>query len=98
MAVQTHLTLVKGYLGWPLTLTGTLPLAISDSEGYGTRMGLLARPMLINQATGPAVAAVILESCGSTMIAVPADAICDHAPDHQVFAFENIPGWVLGIL
>lgn len=45
---------------------GTLPLALFGADGYGTRMGLLARPMLIAQATGPVAAALILERFGST--------------------------------
>lgn len=49
---------------------GTLPLALFGADGYGTRMGLLARPMLIAQATGPVAAAIILESFGSTLLLV----------------------------
>lgn len=49
---------------------GTLPLALFGTDGYGTRMGLLARPMLIAQATGPVAAALILERFGSTPLLV----------------------------
>ncbi|PKM31078.1 MAG: MFS transporter [Gammaproteobacteria bacterium HGW-Gammaproteobacteria-11] len=45
---------------------GTLPLALFGADGYGTRMGLLARPMLVAQATGPVAAALILERMGAT--------------------------------
>lgn len=46
-----------------LTITrGTLPLVLFGSEGYGARMGLLARPMLVAQAVGPIGAAMILDS------------------------------------
>ncbi|WP_353048810.1 MFS transporter [Pseudomonas fluorescens] len=49
---------------------GTLPLALFGPEGYGKRMGLLARPMLIAQASGPVAAALILEKFGSTPLLV----------------------------
>ena len=49
---------------------GTLPLALFGSDGYGARMGLLARPMLIAQAVGPVVAAVILDRLGSAPLLV----------------------------
>lgn len=46
-----------------LTITrGTLPLVLFGSAGYGSRMGLLARPMLVAQAVGPIGAAMILDS------------------------------------
>ena len=45
---------------------GTLPLALFGPDGYGARMGLLARPMLVAQAIGPVAAAVILDKLGST--------------------------------
>jgi MFS family permease len=44
---------------------GTLPLALFGSEGYGARMGLLARPMLLAQACGPVVAALVLDEFGA---------------------------------
>lgn len=43
---------------------GTLPLVLFGAEGYGARMGLLARPMLIAQATGPIAAALALDRLG----------------------------------
>jgi MFS family permease len=49
---------------------GTLPLALFGQDGYGTRMGLLARPMLVAQAVGPVAAAVILDKLGSTPLLV----------------------------
>lgn len=49
---------------------GTLPLALFGPEGYGRRMGLLARPMLIAQASGPVAAALILERFGSTPLLI----------------------------
>lgn len=53
-----------------LTITrGTLPLVLFGSVGYGARMGLLARPMLIAQAAGPIIAAAILDtSSGHTLL------------------------------
>lgn len=49
---------------------GALPLALFGSDGYGARMGLLARPMLIAQAVGPVAAAVILDRLGSAPLLV----------------------------
>lgn len=49
---------------------GTLPLALFGPDGYGARMGLLARPMLVAQAIGPVAAAVILDKFGSTPLLV----------------------------
>ncbi|WP_233356557.1 MFS transporter [Pseudomonas mangrovi] len=49
---------------------GTLPLALMGADGYGTRMGLLARPMLVAQATGPVAAALILERFGATPLII----------------------------
>ncbi|WP_028240816.1 MFS transporter [Stutzerimonas azotifigens] len=43
---------------------GTLPLALFGVEGYGARMGLLARPILLAQACGPLLAAFFLEAVG----------------------------------
>lgn len=47
---------------------GTLPLALFGPQGYGARMGLLARPVLIAQAIGPIAAAFILESYGASAL------------------------------
>ena len=49
---------------------GTLPLALFGADGYGARMGLLARPMLIAQAVGPIAAALALERFGSIPLLV----------------------------
>ncbi|SDO46699.1 Predicted arabinose efflux permease, MFS family [Pseudomonas arsenicoxydans] len=49
---------------------GTLPLALFGQDGYGARMGLLARSMMIAQAVGPVAAAVILDKLGSTPLLV----------------------------
>ncbi|GGC90917.1 MFS transporter [Halopseudomonas salina] len=49
---------------------GTLPLALFGPADYGTRMGLLARPMLLAQALGPVVAALILERSGSSLLLI----------------------------
>lgn len=49
---------------------GTLPLALFGAENYGARMGLLAQPMLIAQATGPVVAALALEELGPQALLV----------------------------
>lgn len=43
---------------------GTLPLALFGAQGYGSRMGLLARPILIAQACGPILAALVLDTLG----------------------------------
>jgi MFS family permease len=45
---------------------GTLPLALFGREGYGERMGLLARPMLLAQACGPILVAVVLDRFGAS--------------------------------
>lgn len=49
---------------------GTLPLVLFGKEGYGARMGLLARPMLIAQATGPVVAAIAVDKLGAQALLV----------------------------
>lgn len=47
---------------------GTLPLALFGAEGYGSRMGLLARPVLAAQACGPILAASVLETFGPELL------------------------------
>nr|WP_180202469.1 MFS transporter [Pseudomonas sp. SbOxS1]NYU01378.1 MFS transporter [Pseudomonas sp. SbOxS1] len=47
---------------------GTLPLALFGPQGYGVRMGLLARPVLVAQACGPIAAAFILERYGASVM------------------------------
>ena len=47
---------------------GTLPLALFGPQGYGARMGLLARPVLVAQALGPIAAAFVLESYGALVL------------------------------
>ncbi|MBD9483718.1 MFS transporter [Pseudomonas sp. PDM14] len=47
---------------------GTLPLVLFGAEGYGARMGLLARPMLIAQATGPIAAAIAVDKLGAQVL------------------------------
>lgn len=47
---------------------GTLPLALFGSQGYGARMGLLARPMLIAQAIAPLGMAVVLSELGPRIL------------------------------
>lgn len=49
---------------------GTLPLALFGPQGYGARMGLLARPVLVAQACGPIAAAFVLESFGASVLLV----------------------------
>ncbi|MFV0926899.1 MFS transporter [Pseudomonas palmensis] len=52
---------------------GTLPLVLFGPQGYGARMGALARPMLLAQAAGPFAAAFVLSSQGaSTMLVLMA--------------------------
>jgi MFS family permease len=52
-----------------LTITrGTLPLVLFGSDGYGARMGLLARPMLIAQSIGPIAAAICLDVYGANTL------------------------------
>jgi predicted MFS family arabinose efflux permease len=47
---------------------GTLPLALFGAQGYGSRMGLLARPVLVAQACGPILAALVLDRFGPTLL------------------------------
>ncbi|WP_280319991.1 MULTISPECIES: MFS transporter [Pseudomonas] len=47
---------------------GTLPLALFGAEGYGSRMGLLARPVLVAQACGPLLAASVLDAFGPELL------------------------------
>ncbi|MEB3438081.1 MFS transporter [Pseudomonas sp. A2] len=47
---------------------GTLPLALFGAEGYGSRMGLLARPVLVAQACGPILAALVLDAFGPEVL------------------------------
>ncbi|MCF4985167.1 MFS transporter [Pseudomonas syringae pv. syringae] len=47
---------------------GTLPLALFGAEGYGCRMGLLARPVLVAQACGPILAAWVLDTFGPQLL------------------------------
>ncbi|MNJ27217.1 Major Facilitator Superfamily protein [compost metagenome] len=49
---------------------GTLPLALFGAEGYGARMGALARPMLLAQAAGPFAVAFVLSGQGASMMLV----------------------------
>jgi len=47
---------------------GTLPLALFGPQGYGARMGLLARPMLFAQAIAPLAMAMVLDELGPTIL------------------------------
>lgn len=47
---------------------GTLPLVLFGSDGYGTRMGLLARPILVAQSVAPLGMALILSELGPTVL------------------------------
>ena len=47
---------------------GTLPLALFGPQGYGARMGLLARPMLFAQAIAPLAMAMVLGEMGPTIL------------------------------
>ncbi|MDG9882932.1 MFS transporter [Pseudomonas sp. GD04058] len=47
---------------------GTLPLVLFGPQGYGARMGALARPMLLAQAAGPFAAAFVLSAQGAPMM------------------------------
>lgn len=47
---------------------GTLPLALFGARGYGSRMGLLARPVLVAQACGPILAARVLDTFGPVVL------------------------------
>ncbi|NWB49855.1 MFS transporter [Pseudomonas gingeri] len=47
---------------------GTLPLALFGPQGFGARMGLLARPVLTAQACGPIAAAFVLERFGPSVL------------------------------
>ena len=44
---------------------GTLPLRLFGAEGYGARLGMLARPILIAQAAAPLIAALMLDAVGA---------------------------------
>lgn len=48
-------------------LRGTLPLRLFGTEGYGARLGMLARPILIAQAAAPPIAALMLDAVGARM-------------------------------
>lgn len=41
---------------------GTLPLKLFGAEGYGARLGALARPILVAQAAAPLIVALMLEA------------------------------------
>lgn len=47
---------------------GTLPLVLFGPQGYGARMGALARPMLLAQAAGPFAAAFVLSAQGAPVM------------------------------
>lgn len=47
---------------------GTLPLSLFGSQGYGERMGLLARPVLFAQASAPILAAFFLQLYGTGVV------------------------------
>jgi len=47
---------------------GTLPLVLFGPQGYGTRMGLLARPMLFAQAIAPLMMAMLLSELRPTIL------------------------------
>ncbi|WP_442110817.1 MFS transporter [Pseudomonas sp. NUPR-001] len=49
---------------------GTLPLVLFGPQGYGARMGALARPMLLAQAAGPFAAAFVLSGQGASSMLV----------------------------
>ncbi len=49
---------------------GTLPLVLFGAEGYGARMGVLARPMLLAQAAGPFAVAFVLSGQGAPVMLV----------------------------
>jgi hypothetical protein len=52
---------------------GTLPLALFGAHGYGARIGRIARPALIAQASAPIALAAVLEYAGaSALLAVTA--------------------------
>lgn len=44
---------------------GTLPLAVFGAQGYGARIGRMARPMLIAQAIAPVALAVAIDNYGT---------------------------------
>jgi MFS family permease len=58
---------------------GTLPLALFGATGYAARMGRLAMPSLIAQATSPSVGAVLMDRFGAsgTLAALLAAAVVD---------------------
>ncbi len=44
---------------------GTLPLKLFGAEGYGARLGTLARPILVAQAAAPLIVALMLDAGGA---------------------------------
>jgi hypothetical protein len=46
---------------------GTLPLALFGAQGYGVRLGRLARPAVFAQALAPVAFASLLERAGPTV-------------------------------
>ena len=47
---------------------GTLPLALFGPHGYGARIGRIARPALIAQASAPIALAAVLEHAGASAL------------------------------
>jgi hypothetical protein len=43
-------------------------MALFGPQGYGARMGLLARPVLVAKACGPIAAAFVLELYGASVL------------------------------
>lgn len=54
---------------------GTLPMALFGPEGYGTRMGLLARPVLFAQALAPLIMAILLSELGPKVLLITLTAM-----------------------
>jgi MFS family permease len=63
-AVVPALVLYGGGIGLRSIVRGTLPLALFGPAGYASLIGRLAFPMLVGQAAGPSIAAVLLEHFG----------------------------------
>jgi hypothetical protein len=67
-AVWIGLVLYGGGIGLRSIVRGTLPLALFGADGYASRMGRLAFPMLVAQSAAPSVGAVLLQRWGAAGI------------------------------
>ncbi len=69
-AIWIGLVLYGSGIGLRSIVRGTLPLVLFGAEGYASRMGRLAFPMLVAQAAAPSAGAVLLQRWGANSILV----------------------------